>query len=105
MTTSTRRARTTLRGLSAAVFFVAGVTVAAAPALADPTAEVTINDQQALEAAQQALQGASVQSVELEMADGTPTWEVEVLTRTGDEYEVQVDAATGMIVSVEQSTD
>ncbi|WP_169814783.1 PepSY domain-containing protein [Nocardia crassostreae] len=35
--------------------------------------------------------------------DGSPAWEIDVRTRTGTEYEVEVDAMTGMVISIEES--
>ncbi|MFI6869467.1 PepSY domain-containing protein [Nocardia sp. NPDC050406] len=106
MTVNTRHATDTLRRLSfGAVLAAALGGAAAAPALATPAVQPVANDQEALMAAQEALQGATVQSVELEMSDGAPKWEVDVVTRTGGAYEVQVDAATGTVLSVEQNSD
>lgn len=65
-------------------------------------AEPAMSEQEALDAARSALMGATVQSIELDTADGTPKWEVDVLTRDGGAYEVTVDARTGMILSIDR---
>ncbi|MBF6137404.1 PepSY domain-containing protein [Nocardia otitidiscaviarum] len=106
MTVTIPRGTDGLRRFSFGVVLAAAALGAAAgPAAAAPAVQPVVSDQEALRAAQDALMGATVQSIELEMADGTPTWEVDVATRTGAEYEVQIDATTGMVVSVEESTD
>ncbi|GAB4585852.1 PepSY domain-containing protein [Nocardia sp. IFM 10818] len=86
-----------------AVLAAAALGVGAGPALAAPAAQPVVNDQQAMEMARDALMGATVQSVELDMADGSPAWEIDLRTRTGTDYEVEVDAMTGMVISIEES--
>ncbi|QLY30071.1 PepSY domain-containing protein [Nocardia huaxiensis] len=104
MTVHSHRGTRTLRRFAFGAFFAAATaTGAAAPVLAAPTVQAAVDEQEAMEAARHALQGATVQSVELEMSSGSPKWEVEVATRTGGEYEVEVDAMNGMILSIEQS--
>ncbi|QIS03224.1 hypothetical protein F5X71_13695 [Nocardia brasiliensis] len=69
---------------------------------ATATAEPAVTEQQALDAARTALMGATVQSIEFDTSDGTPKWEIDVMTRTGGGYEVAIDARTGTIVSIDQ---
>ena len=47
----------------------------------------------------------TVVEVELEYADGTRVYEVELITRDGRLIEVDLDAATGRILQVEEEDD
>lgn len=62
-------------------------------------------DQQSLEAALQALMGATVESVEVDLSDGAPVLEVDMRTRDGAGYEVTVDTSTATVLSVEPDND
>ncbi|WP_052280330.1 PepSY domain-containing protein [Nocardia vulneris] len=68
-------------------------------------AEPAVTEQEALDAARNALMGATVQSIEFDTSDGTPKWEIDVKTRDGGGYEVAVDARTGTIVSIDEDND
>lgn len=62
-------------------------------------------DQQSLEAARQALMGATVESVEVDLSSGVPELEVDLRTRDGAGYEVTVDMNTATVLSVEPDED
>ncbi|MFI9408114.1 PepSY domain-containing protein [Nocardia sp. NPDC052316] len=96
-----RRIGSDLRRLSVgAALTVALIGGGSALATAEP-----VSEQEALDAARQALMGATVESVELDTADGTPKWEVDVKTRDGNGYEVTVDARTGTVISIDRDND
>ncbi|MET8797395.1 hypothetical protein ABZV91_13275 [Nocardia sp. NPDC004568] len=62
-------------------------------------------DEQSLEAARQALMGATVESVEVDLSSGAPELEVDLRTRDGAGYEVTVDMSTATVLSVEPDDD
>lgn len=82
---------------------LATILIGSGGAVAD--AEPMLSDQESLEAARQVLMGATVQSVEVDFSEGTPTWEIDARTRDGAEYEVMVDMSTATVLSVEQDDD
>ncbi|AFU00933.1 PepSY domain-containing protein [Nocardia brasiliensis] len=84
-------------GAALAVALIGGGAVAGA--------EPAVTEQEALDAARNALMGATVQSIEFDTSDGTPKWEIDVKTRDGGGYEVAVDARTGTIVSIDEDND
>ncbi len=69
------------------------------------TAQPAPDDQQSLEAARQALMGATVESVEVDLSSGVPELEVDLRTRDGAGYEVTVDMNTATVLSVEPDED
>ncbi|WP_280455341.1 PepSY domain-containing protein [Nocardia brasiliensis] len=84
-------------GPALAVALIGGCAVAGA--------EPAVTEQEALDAARNALMGATVQSIEFDTSDGSPKWEIDVKTRDGGGYEVAVDARTGTIVSIDEDND
>ncbi|GAA5099388.1 PepSY domain-containing protein [Nocardia iowensis] len=94
--------RSTIRRPASGLYRLAAGTALATALIAGATAQATADPMMSdLEIARQALAGATVQSVELDTADGTPQWEVDIRTRDGAVYEVQVDANTGTVLSIE----
>ncbi|WP_378737008.1 PepSY domain-containing protein [Nocardia brasiliensis] len=94
--------RSTIRRPASGLHRLAAGTALATALIAAATTQATADPMMSdLEIARQALAGATVQSVELDTADGTPQWEVDIRTRDGAVYEVQVDANTGRILSIE----
>jgi uncharacterized membrane protein YkoI len=85
-------------GAALAVVLVGGRSAAA-------TAQPVPEDQQSLEAARQALMGATVESVEVDLSGGAPELEVDLRTRDGAGYEVTVDMNTATVLSVEPDED
>ncbi|MFI2229902.1 PepSY domain-containing protein [Nocardia testacea] len=69
------------------------------------TAQPAPEDQRSLEAARQALMGATVESVEVDLSSGAPELEVDMRTRDGAGYEVTVDLNTATVLSVEPDGD
>lgn len=65
------------------------------------TMEVAIDAQQALVIAQQQVPGR-VMETELENEDGKAVWEVEIVDANQQEWEISIDAQTGVILSKEQ---
>ncbi|MEU0871969.1 PepSY domain-containing protein [Nocardia brasiliensis] len=84
-------------GATLAVALIGGSAVAGA--------QPAVTEQEALDAARNALMGATVQSIEFDTSDGAPKWEIDVKTRDGGGYEVAVDARTGTIVSIDEDND
>ncbi|WP_040789936.1 PepSY domain-containing protein [Nocardia paucivorans] len=92
-----------LRRLGAGTAFAA-VLVGSGGALAaaQPTPE---EQQQTWEGARQVLTGATVESIEIDLTDGAPKWEVDARTRDGAQYEVMVDMNSATVLSIEPDDD
>lgn len=61
-------------------------------------ADPGIDRQQAMDAAVAAVPGSTAVSAEFDTEDRAPVWEVEVVSPTGVEYEVTIDANTGDVL-------
>ncbi|MBF6347708.1 MULTISPECIES: PepSY domain-containing protein [Nocardia] len=88
---------------------VAGACLAVAAVALDPgdrsgsaqwslVADPGIDRQQAMDAAVTAVPGSTPVSAELDSERHTTVWEVEVVTPSGVEYEVTIDANTGAVL-------
>ncbi|GAA5106061.1 PepSY domain-containing protein [Nocardia iowensis] len=122
MTFTIRRHRAALLAVgtaAAAVLAVGGIALAtASPGDAGHTAASqvlghdwklvagqTISREQAIDAARQAVPGATVEDTDLDDDRGTTVWEVDVRDAQGVESEVHVDANSGKVLSVEPDDD
>ncbi|MFQ6394534.1 PepSY domain-containing protein [Nocardia sp. KC 131] len=66
------------------------------------TAATTINRQQAIDKALEAVPGGVVVSAELDIDRGTTVWEVELRAPDGIEYDVTIDANSGAVIGENQ---